>query len=192
MQIGVLFGNGETVDLLPDSLFARIWADDLVSIGCNRAPICRRFQEVGFAPTAYCAFDDYDEKDERNRTILEHLKKWAGHVDLYLPDTWPIGHIKVPYGAHTHTGEWAAKILFHEYGCREIWMLGCDAFGGHHQCEPPIHEEPLGTQWESKFHTAAARVAWRLLKRNYKTLNLKVWPAASQLHPDPIPDLVEW
>jgi len=189
-MLGIIFGNGSSIDDLPDVFFKAIPADAL-TVGCNRAPLCTRFQEAGFRPKVYTAYDEFVPGEPIYDQMLVGLQPWELEVDLWLKDqTWPISHLESPLGAHCSSGEYGAKIAIGEYGATEIWLVGMDGRGGHHHCTPEVIEI-LEHEWDRVSRQMLYKAVFKLMQIANPGVKFKVM-AGSILYPEPVKELVEW
>jgi len=182
---GIVFGNGESIDRLPDRVFELAgWKETGVwTCGTNRAPVCARFQACGWKPDKYAAFDPYRRGGALSEAFVAGLKRWLAdgwEGEMFFGDrSWPLEKYTVPeYRPWTNSGEWGCKILKQRRECKNILVFGCEGYGKHHKINVDVEDD--GDIWTRAEAQYAARCGWAKMARDYK-VELYAWPEDSQI-----------
>ncbi len=173
-RIGIVLGNGPSIDALPQEFWDHIQSDKYLSIGVNRICCSRAVERAGFTPDMHLVWDRPAKGAPFTETVRDGLARLHGKCwRLSSPDSTEYPHDQVIELDNQLTGDAracrllysstdAAANILYRLGCRQIYVYGVELTGGAHcQIYPPIADNPAACK--NPDWARAAVDAWRTL-----------------------------
>ena len=180
-MIGVVFGSGTSLDLLPAKFFDHLKSLEHYSFGVNRVVLSKRLQDADYRCHIYGGWDTPTgtEMDEARKVA------YKSHHCFYLNGDWGVPSLKTQIIPLHNSCEWAARILVQEHKCDEIWLIGCEGIGPH--CKTLPYFDPYKTNCDMTFVRGgfidtAIPCAWKRTVEDLK-VPFRIYPHWSLLHP---------
>jgi len=194
-RIGVVFGNGSSLDEVSDKVWKKASGDEFLTVGCNRIGLSSRMREADFVPDVVLMWDAPHRGGKLiNQEICDSLQycadcgSWVVNVFREGLPKWPLVHQYVRYIPNNteypyhfehcvhsghNVGDGAANLLY-RLGCRDVYLYGIDLDGPY--CRM-VTRDKQQVAW-NKIPKAGPIMAWQY---QLNTLpKLRVWCASKK------------
>ena len=192
-RIGVVFGNGPSIDELPDELFRKLEGPQYLSIGVKRAVCSKRLTEAEYAPDLSLQWDAPAKGQQLTESMRDGLRKLEGrtwrlcspeHAMTYYPcdqvlmaDCKPGGNPGQAFMVSV-VPDAACNVLY-RLGVRELYLYGVELNDARHCAilpDPEVYREPHDLSHEDM------RTKFVGDWRNFRDVHpdLKVWCACKE------------
>lgn len=167
---GVVFGNGASLDRIPDSLFRKLECEKFLTVGVNQFGAARRVLEAGFNPDIYFVWDQPKNPfGDRGTlfglwtttawrvTVKRHHVKPCWPCDQYVKDMGPWrGMLEDGLRADSSVTDGAVNLLY-KMGVRTVYLYGVDCGGNYCETVTPR----LWSAWTDERMARLNAECWR-------------------------------